>query len=192
MQRVVHSQHLEICFLEFEMLHRYQKTCLCIALAFLSQSVLAQKNTERDQFFWLGQINKATAVINTDEGLLDRDKVPKIAAGLVKVMEDGAKPGAARPFRVVDFEPLLIRAAGQEASLLHAGRSSQDMFATYRATIMRDNLLALAEQLTKTSELLVNLSEKHAKTIVPNYTNGIAAQPNSLGHAWLGLSLIHI
>ena len=186
MQRVVHSQQLEICFLEFEMLHRYQKTCLCIALAFLSHTVLAQKNTERDQFFWLGQINKATAVINTDEGLLDRDKAPKIAAGLVKVMEDGAKPGAARPFRVVDFEPLLIRAAGQEASLLHAGRSSQDMFATYRATIMRDNLLALAEQLTKTSELLVNLSEKHAKTIVPNYTNGIAAQPNSLGHAWLG------
>ena len=83
MQRVVHSQQPEICFLEFEMLHRYQKTCLCIALAFLSQSVLAQKNTERDQFFWLGQINKATAVINTDEGLSDRDKAPKIAAGLV-------------------------------------------------------------------------------------------------------------
>ncbi len=168
------------------MLYRYQKTYLAIALTVACHSVLAQKNTERDQFFWLGQINKATAVINTDEGLLDRDKAPKIAAGLVKVLEDGAKPGAARPFRVVDFEPLLIRAAGQEASLLHAGRSSQDMFATYRAAIMRDNLLALAEQLTKTSELLVNLSEKHAKTIVPNYTNGIAAQPNSLGHAWLG------
>jgi argininosuccinate lyase len=87
---------------------------------------------------------------------------------------------------VVEFEPLLIRAAGQEASLLHAGRSSQDMFATYRAAIMRDNLLDLAEQLTKTSETLVRLSEKHAQTIVPNYTNGIAAQPNSLGHAWLG------
>ena len=149
-------------------------------------TVGAQKNNGRDQFFWLGQMNKATMVINTDEGLLDRSKAPKIAAGLIKVMEDGAQPGAARPFRVVEFEPLLIRAAGQDASLLHAGRSSQDMFATYRAAIMRDNLLDLAEQLSKTSETLVRLSEKHAQTIVPNYTNGIAAQPNSLGHAWLG------
>ena len=168
------------------MLYRSQKTYLVIAMAIACHSVLAQKNTERDQFFWLGQINKASAVINVDEGLLDRDKAPKIAAGIVKVMADGDKPGAARPFRVVEFEPLLIRAAGQEASLLHAGRSSQDMFATYRAAIMRDNLLDLAEQLNKTSETLVRLSEKHAQTIVPNYTNGIAAQPNSLGHAWLG------
>jgi argininosuccinate lyase len=168
------------------MLRIHPKMLTIWVLLFVSTSVCAQKNAGRDQFFWLGQINKASAVINVDEGLLDRDKAPKIAAGIVKVMADGDKPGAARPFRVVEFEPLLIRAAGQEASLLHAGRSSQDMFATYRAAIMRDNLLDLAEQLTKTSETLVRLSEKHAQTIVPNYTNGIAAQPNSLGHAWLG------
>ncbi|MFM1948694.1 MAG: Argininosuccinate lyase 1, partial [Pseudomonadota bacterium] len=150
----------------------YRKLCVGVVLAFACHAAVAQSNTDRDQFFWLGQINKATAVINTDEGLLDRAKTPKIAAGLVKVLEDGAKPGAARPYRVVDFEPLLIRASGPDASLLHAGRSSQDMFATYRATIMRDNLLDLAEQLAKTSENLVRLSEKHAKTIVPNYTNG--------------------
>ncbi len=164
----------------------YQKFWTGVTLVFACSWAVAQKNAGRDQFFWLGQINKASAVINVDEGLLEREKAPKIAAGIVKVMADGDKPGAARPFRVVEFEPLLIRAAGQEASLLHAGRSSQDMFATYRAAIMRDNLLDLAEQLTKTSETLVRLSEKHAQTIVPNYTNGIAAQPNSLGHAWLG------
>jgi argininosuccinate lyase len=168
------------------MRRNYPKMWVFGVLLLVSTFACAQKNAGRDQFFWLGQINKASAVINVDEGLLDRDKAPKIAAGIVKVLADGDKPGAARPFRVVEFEPLLIRAAGQEASLLHAGRSSQDMFATYRAAIMRDNLLDLSEQLTKTSETLVRLSEKHAQTIVPNYTNGIAAQPNSLGHAWLG------
>ena len=165
---------------------RFSKPVIALFFLLACATVGAQKNNGRDQFFWLGQMNKATMVINTDEGLLDRAKAPKIAAGLIKVMEDGAQAGAARPFRVVEFEPLLIRAAGQDASLLHAGRSSQDMFATYRAAIMRDNLLDLAEQLSKTSETLVRLSEKHAQTIVPNYTNGIAAQPNSLGHAWLG------
>ena len=168
------------------MIFRQSEKWVSLALMFVCSCALAQKNGGRDQFFWLGQINKASAVINVDEGLLDRDKAPQIAAGIVKVMADGDLPGAARPFRVVEFEPLLIRAAGQEASLLHAGRSSQDMFATYRAAIMRENLLDLAEQLTKASETLVRLSEKHAHTIVPNYTNGIAAQPNSLGHAWLG------
>ncbi len=157
-----------------------------LATSLLVANAWAQKANPRDQFFWLGEINKATAVINTDEGLLDKTKTPKIAAGLVKVLEDGAKPGAKRPFRVIDFEPLLIREAGQDATLLHAGRSSQDMFATYRAAIMRDNLLELAEQLNKASESLVKLADEHVLTIAPNYTNGVAAQPNSLGHALLG------
>ncbi|MBC7621976.1 MAG: argininosuccinate lyase [Aeromicrobium sp.] len=162
------------------------KLPLFLAMAFYVASALAQKATPRDQFFWLGEINKASAVINTDEGLLDKAKAPTIAAGIVKVLEDGAKPGAKRPFRVIEFEPLLISAAGQDVTLLHAGRSSQDMFATYRAAIMRDNLLNLADQLNQASESLVKLADEHAQTIVPNYTNGVAAQPNSLGHALLG------
>jgi argininosuccinate lyase len=156
--------------------------------ALLAANAFAQKAppTPRDQFFWLGEINKASAVINTEEGLLDKTKTPKIAAAIVKVMEDGAKPGAFRPHRVTEFEPLLIREAGQDASLLHAGRSSQDMFATYRAAIMRDNLLELADQLNKATESLVKLAGEHAQTIVPAYTNGVQAQPTSLGHSLLG------
>jgi len=59
----------------------------------------AQQSVKRDQFCWLGEINKASLVINVEEGLLDPAKVGKIAAGLVKVLEDGSKPGAASPFR---------------------------------------------------------------------------------------------
>ena len=162
------------------------KLPLLLATSFFVTCAFAQKAAPRDQFFWLGEINKATAVINTDEGLLDKAKAPGIAAGIAKVLDDGAKPDAKRPFRVIDFEPLLIRAAGQDVTLLHAGRSSQDMFATYRAAIMRENLLDLADQLNKTSGSLVKLADEHAQTIVPNYTNGVAAQPNSFGHALLG------
>ncbi len=159
--------------------HKILPLLSVLAMSLFAANAFAQKAPPRDQFFWLGEINKATAVINTDEGLLDKTKTPNIAAGIVKVLEDGAKPGAKRPFRVIEFEPLMIAAAGQEASLLHAGRSSQDMFATYRAAIMRENLLNLADQLNKTSESLVKLADEHKQTIVPNYTNGVAAQPNS-------------
>ena len=157
-----------------------------VVLCLSSSAALAQKSAIRDEFFWLGQMNKATTLINSEEGLLDKAMVPKIAAGLAKVLEDGAQPNARRPSTVISFEPLLIRAAGQDVTLLHAGRSSQDMHATYRAAILKDDLLTLADQLNQTSETLVKLAEQHAKTIVPNYTNGVAAQPNSFGHYLLG------
>ncbi|MET0221541.1 MAG: lyase family protein [Tardiphaga sp.] len=147
---------------------------------------LAQTPPKHDEFFWLGEINKASAVINTDEGLLDRTLAPHIAAGLRTVLQAGDQPGGKRPTLVITFEPLLIDAAGVEATLLHAGRSSQDMLATVRAAIIREGLLNLAEQLHKTTATMVKLAETHAATIVPNYTNGVAAQPNSYGHYLLG------
>jgi len=147
---------------------------------------LSQTAPRRDEFFWLGEINKASAVINTDEGLLDPALAPRIAAGLEKVLEAGDQPGGKRPTLVITFEPLLIEAAGVEATLLHAGRSSQDMLATVRAAMLRDELLKLAEQLRKTTGTMLRLAEANAGTIVPNYTNGVAAQPNSYGHYLLG------
>ncbi|KAK2054667.1 argininosuccinate lyase [Colletotrichum caudatum] len=140
----------------------------------------------RDTFFWLGEINKASAVINSDEGLLDRDSARRIASGLQKLLDSGNEPNAPRPSLVITFEPLLIQAAGVEATLLHAGRSSQDMLTTVSMAILRDALLKLALQLHDTTRRLVEMAQAHATTLVPNYTNGVAAQPNSYGHYLLG------
>lgn len=159
---------------------------LSIVVAFYAAPGAAQQAPARDEFFWLGEMNKATAVINTDEGLLDKSIAPRVAAGVSKVINEGNQPGAKRPSSVITFEPLLIKAAGEDVTLLHAGRSSQDMHATYRSAILREDLLNLAEQLNKTSTTLVKLAEKYSATVVPNYTNGVAAQPNTFGHYLLG------
>jgi argininosuccinate lyase len=151
-----------------------------------SVAVASAQDGDRDEFFWLAQMNKATAIINSQEGLLDEALVPGIAAAINQVIEEGAKPDAERPSAVIRFEPLLIEAGGVEVTLLHAGRSSQDMHATYRAAIMRDKLLELADQLNTTSRTLISLAGDHVETIVPNYTNGVAAQPNSFAHYLLG------
>jgi argininosuccinate lyase len=161
-------------------------TYAALAAVLHSGVAIAAEQPSRDEFFWLGMINKATIVINSDEGLLDKKLTPEIAAGLKKVLADGDKPGAKRPSTVISFEPLLIDAAGAEVTLIHAGRSSQDMHATYRAAILRDDLLKLANQLDKTTSAMIDLAEHHTGTIVPNYTNGVAAQPNSFGHYLLG------
>ena len=143
---------------------------------------------KHDDFFWLGEINKATAVINTDEGLLDKSLSPLVYRGITQVLANGDKPGGKRPSLVITFEPLLIEAAGPQITLLHAGRSSQDMLATARSAILRDEMLHLAEALNKTTATLVELAGKHRATVVPNYTNGVAAQPNSYGHYLLGIA----
>ncbi len=140
----------------------------------------------RDQFFWLGEMNKASAVINASEGLLDASVVTKVAQGIKTVIDAGNAPGGARPGKVIQFEPLLIDAAGMDVTMLHIGRSSQDMHATFRSTILRDNLLVLAEELAETMQTLSALAENNKDTIVPNYTNGVAAQPNSYAHYLLG------
>jgi argininosuccinate lyase len=140
----------------------------------------------RDEFFWLGQMNKASLVINSQEGLLDPALAPDIAEALTQVIAAGDAPDGERPRTVISFEPLLIDAGGPQVTLLHAGRSSQDMHATFRAAMLRDKMLELAEQLHATTTTMVDLAERHAGTIVPNYTNGVAAQPNSLGHYLLG------
>ncbi|WP_149539039.1 argininosuccinate lyase [Siccirubricoccus phaeus] len=147
---------------------------------------LAQPAPRRDEFYWLGEINKASAVINNQEGLLDPALAPRLAAGLQQVLRAGDQPGGRRPTLVITFEPLLIEAAGVDATLLHAGRSSQDMLATVRAAILRDELLQLAAALEKVEANLLRLAAQHAATVVPNYTNGVAAQPNSYGHYLLG------
>ncbi|MGE4526978.1 MAG: argininosuccinate lyase [Rhodospirillaceae bacterium] len=161
-------------------------SALALTAALAVPAFAAGAPATRDEFFWLGEINKATAVINTDEGLLDKTLSPKIAAGIAKVIGAGNQPGGPRPSAVIRFEPYLIKAAGPEVTLLHAGRSSQDMHATYRAAILRDEMLALAAQLNTTAKSLVKLAERNTKTIVPNYTNGVAAQPNSYAHQLLG------
>lgn len=158
-----------------------------ICLPALAQQPAPPKEPIRDEFFWLGEINKASTVINAEQGLLDRALAPKLAQGIAKVIEAGNQPGARRPSTVISFEPLMIKEAGVEVTLIHAGRSSQDMHATYRAAIMRDRLLTLAGELNRATRTMVELAATHRDTIVPNYTNGVAAQPNSYGHYLLGL-----
>lgn len=161
------------------MKHSLLALTLC---ALISGSPVLAKEAPRDNFYWLGQINKASDIINTSEGLLTQEEGKNIARGIEKVLRDGNKKGGARPSNVVAFEPYLIRAAGPEVTKLHAGRSSQDMLSTVGIMEQREHLLAMAKELNAVQEDLIRLAEENRDTLIPNYTNGVAAQPNSLAH----------
>ena len=143
--------------------------------------------TVRDEFFWLGEINKATLVINSRQGLLPMPIAEEAAKALREVLADGDADPTKRAKTYITFEPLMLKKADPVITLMHAGRSSQDMHATYYSAIMRDNVLRLSSQLSTTMELLNKLAKANEDTIVPNYTNGVAAQPNSYAHYLQGL-----
>ncbi|WP_418239310.1 lyase family protein [Dialister hominis] len=105
-----------------------------------------------------------------------------MAHGIQKVLDEGNKPGGPRPTNVVAFEPYLIQAAGPEVTKIHAGRSSQDMLTTVGIMEQREHLMAMAKELDNVQRSLIKLAEENKDTIIPNYTNGVAAQPNSLAH----------
>ena len=141
---------------------------------------------QRDEFFWLSAINKATVVVNRAEGLIGDDTARLAARGIRAVEEAAAADPAKRVKTYITYEPLLIEATSPEVTLIHAGRSSQDMLSTVRMAIDRDEALVFAHAFDAVLEKLIALAEAHRDTIVPNYTNGVAAQPNSYGHYLLG------
>lgn len=165
-----------------------RKSILTLALcAMISAGSLPAfaKETPRDNFFWLGQINKASDVINTDEGLLTPEEGHSFARGIDKVLKEENLPNAPRPRNVVAFEPYLIKAAGPDVTKIHAGRSSQDMLTTVGIMEQREHLLTMAKKLNQVQEDFIRLAEENKNTLIPNYTNGVAAQPNSLAHYFI-------
>ena len=138
--------------------------------------------TVRDEFFWLGEINKATLVINSRQGLLPMPIAKEAAKALREVLADGDADPTKRAKTYITFEPLMLKKADPVITLMHAGRSSQDMHATYRSAILRDHVLEVGDALNTVLETMTDLADKNRETVVPNYTNGVAAQPNSLAH----------
>lgn len=144
------------------------------------------QQTLHDEFFWISTINKATVVINHDEHLLDDATARLAARGIRAVEKAAAEDHALRVKSYIAYEPKLIAATSPEVTLIHAGRSSQDILSTMRTAIALENAEALARALDDVIAKLIALAEEHQETIVPNYTNGVAAQPNSYAHYLLG------
>ena len=153
------------------------------------RSIITWKEGEpapRDEFFWLSQINKSTLILNSEQGLLDAKLAPGYARGLKRVIAEASTSGSYRPRMYVRYEPLMVKACGIEVTAMHAGRSSQDMHATFQRAMLRDLAVRFAKNFNAARRALFKLALENRDTIAPCYTNGVAAQPSSLGHTWLG------
>lgn len=135
-----------------------------------------------DQFDWLNRINKASIVMLTEQGIVDAQLGRRIAGGVQHVIEQGRQADGKRPGDVLQVERIMIDQIGPEASLIHSGRSRQDMYATYRLAVLRAQVLDYGDALNATRERLLKIAAKHVDTLVPAYTNGVQAMPISYAH----------
>lgn len=140
----------------------------------------------RDECYWMCRINRATIVMNREEGLLTDDEARAFGRAMREVEKECDAPGNPRPKMYIRFEPLVRGKAGVESTIIHAGRSSHDIHSTFQRAIMRERLLDLMDAALAAREALLARAENWKDVILPNYTNGVAAQPNTLGHEWVG------
>ena len=139
-----------------------------------------------DEFYWISQINKASVASNREENLLDEATAKLAARGIATVEKEAETDPAKRVKKYITYEPMVIAATGPEVTILHAGRSSQDILSTMRVAIVREETMKICDALDAVISKLLSLADQHRDTVVPNYTNGVAAQPNSYAHYLLG------
>lgn len=141
-----------------------------------------------DFFCHMANANAASVVMLAEEGLLDAQLAARIADASAWVVEEQARPGAARVANYLDFEKRLVELAGVAAANVHMGRSRQDLHGTTRRMLARAEWLAVLRELLAARGAVVALAEAHAETPVPAYTHGVQAQPTTFGHYLLAFS----
>ncbi len=151
---------------------------LVLAVSLTSPSLAAP----RDRFFWMSEINKASAVMVVERGIVPKPLGAKIFDAINRVDAAGDAPGAARSGDYLVVEKDLMAAGGPDISRLHSGRSRQDIGSTTQRLITRDDFLTAFEKLNGLRDALLALAAQAPNAILPAYTWGVQAQPITLGH----------
>lgn len=141
-----------------------------------------------DNFYFLGEMNKASTVMVVESRIVPPDLGKKIAIAVDQVIRNGDLPGAKRPADYLQYEPLILAITGPDGSRMHSGRSRQDILSTTRRLMQRERALQLMQAMNKSKAQFLALAEKHLDTIVPAFTNGVQAQPTTYAHYLLAFA----
>lgn len=92
-----------------------------------AQAHTSATDAREDQFYWINKINKASTVMLVETGIFPKDVGQLIAKGVDYAIRQAREPGGKRPADVLQIERIMTDHVGPEASVIHAGRSRQDM-----------------------------------------------------------------
>lgn len=143
---------------------------------------------QQDVFYWFGRINMASTVVHAEQGIIPAALAGRIARGVSHSIDQATQPGGKRPTDVLQVEKIITDQVGPEGTLIHTGRSRQDIHSTLNAAQLRLEVLDFADALDATRKRLIDLADKHVDTYVPAYTNGVQAMPISYAHYLLAFA----
>ncbi len=122
-------------------------------------------------------------------GLLDKEELTALLGaldGIAASVEDGSfvlEPDVEDIHSQVEL--LLTRRLGEIGKKIHSGRSRNDQVLVDIKLFLRDELLAVRDEVHKLFAVLQELSEKHKEVLLPGYTHAQIAMPSSFG-LWFG------
>lgn len=90
-----------------------------------------------DGFYMLDRLNRASLVMLSEQGIVDKDKTILIADALAKLYQAGNDKGFKRTTTYSSIEPFLVESAGPEVTRLHTARSTWDVGAVNRRMLQR-------------------------------------------------------
>lgn len=131
--------------------------------------------------YWQNRINRASLVMLSEVGIVSPKEARIIAQAQMAAEAQQAVPGAEPLSDIMPLEKLLVAQCGQMATLIHTGRSRQDIFATLNQARLRLSLLDFAENLNILRENILKIAKENTQTWMPAYTNGVQAMPITLG-----------
>ena len=174
-----------------ETLCRCAETCLAESGKLLGRPAgggTSELARTQDMFYWFGRINMASTVANVERGIIAPELAGPIARGVAHSINQGAMPGGKRPNDVLQTEKIITDFAGPDATLIHTGRSRQDMHPTLTMGQLRVELLDFTDRLAELRAQLLEMAGQNVETFVPAYTNGVQAMPTSYGQYLLAFA----
>ncbi len=133
----------------------------------------------------------AHATMLEKAGVLTSDERDQIIQGLAEVQADieAGRQEWSIPLEDVhmNVESALTKKIGITGKKLHTGRSRNDQVATDIRLWLRDEIDAIAAELTRLQAGMIELAAGEADTIMPGFTHLQTAQPVTFGHhllAW--------
>jgi len=143
-------------------------------------------DSREDQFYLINEVNKASLVMLKEQKVVSKDIAKKIAQGVSYLAEQANQATGKKPADYLQIERMLTDRVGADGSLIHSGRSRQDIYATTRAIKLRNQLLDFYDAHNTLRSTLISLAQKNIQTVIPAYTNGVQAMPDSYAHYLLG------
>lgn len=122
-------------------------------------------------------------------GLLTSEELESLTAALDQILEEINRGDFVLEDDVEDIhsqvELLLTQRLGDIGKKIHSGRSRNDQVLVDVKLFLKDEVLAIREQVLQLFHTLQDLSERHKDILLPGYTHGQVAMPSSFG-LWFG------